>query len=77
MKKCKIQGQVTTLEMPFSYNRKSTNFSSTHVRICVKDTTPLQEEHDTPYIQEEDLFLGSDSYKTCFRMLGFSSSRDY
>ena len=32
--------------MPFSCNRKSTNFSSTHVRICVKDTTPLQEEHD-------------------------------
>ena len=37
MKKCKIQGQVTTLRMPFTYNRKSTNFSSTHVRICVRE----------------------------------------
>ena len=41
MTKCKIQGQVTTLQMPFSYNRKSINFSGTHVPICVKDTTPL------------------------------------
>ena len=41
MKKWKIQGQVTTLEMPFTCNRKSTNFSSTHVHICVKDATPL------------------------------------
>ena len=42
MKKCKIQGQVTTLQMPFTYNRESTNFSSTHVRIFVKvDATPL------------------------------------
>ena len=36
MTKCKVQGQVTTLQMPFSYNRKSNNFSSTHVPICVK-----------------------------------------
>ena len=36
-----MQGQVTTLQLPFTYNRKSTNFSSTHVRICVKDITPL------------------------------------
>ena len=41
MKKCKIQGQVTTLQMPFAYNRKSTNFSSAQVGICVKDATPL------------------------------------
>ena len=40
-KKCKIQGQVTTLRMPFTCNRKSINFSSTHVRICVKDATSL------------------------------------
>ena len=37
----KIQCQVTTLQMRFTYNRKSPNFSSTHVRICVKDATPL------------------------------------
>ena len=30
-----------------------------------------------PCIQEEDLFFASDSYKTCFRMLGYSSSRNY
>ena len=40
-KKYKIQSQVKTLEMPFSYNRKSTNFLNTHVRICVKNATPL------------------------------------
>ena len=40
-KKCKIQGQATALQMPFTFNRKSTNFSSTHVRICVKDAMPL------------------------------------
>lgn len=40
-KKKKIQGQVTKPQMPFSYKRKSTNFWSTHVRICVKDGTPL------------------------------------
>ena len=28
-----------------------------------------------PYIQEKDSFLGSDSHKTCSRMLGYSSSR--
>ena len=39
--KCKIQGQVTTLWLPFNYNRKSTNFSSTHVGICVMYATPL------------------------------------
>ena len=27
--------------LAFTYNRKSTNFSSTHGRICVKDATPL------------------------------------
>ena len=42
--------------MPFSCNRKSTNFSSTHVCICVKDTTPLQEEHD---------LLRTSKKKTC------------
>ena len=26
--------------MPFTFNRKSTYFSSTHVRICEKDATP-------------------------------------
>ena len=46
-KKCKIQGQVTTLQiMPFTKNRKflkkPTNFSSRYVRICVKDATPPQ-----------------------------------
>ena len=46
-KKCKIQGQVTTLQiMPSTYNRKPlkkpTNFSSRHVRICVKDAKPPQ-----------------------------------
>ena len=46
-KKCKIQGQVTTLQiMPFTKNRKSlkkpTNFSSRYVRICIKDATPPQ-----------------------------------
>ena len=40
-KKCKVQSQFTTLQMPFAYNRKSSNFSSTRVRICVKDATPL------------------------------------
>ena len=33
------------LQMPFTYNKKSLqiphNFSSTHVRICVKDASPL------------------------------------
>ena len=36
---------VTTLQMSFTYNKKPlknpTNFSSTHVRICVKDATPV------------------------------------
>ena len=32
MKKCKIQGQVTTLQIPFTYNRKSTNFSTAYLR---------------------------------------------
>ena len=41
MKKCKIQSQVTTLQILFTYNRKSTNFLSTQVRICVKDATSL------------------------------------
>ena len=27
--------------MPFRYNKKSSNFSSTHVRICVNDATLL------------------------------------
>ena len=40
-KKCKIQGQVTTLQVPFRYNRKSSNCSGTHMRICVKGATPL------------------------------------
>ena len=26
--------------MPITYNRKSTSFSSTHVRICERDATP-------------------------------------
>ena len=39
--KKKVQGQVTKPQMPFSYKRKSTNFWSAHVRICVKDGTPL------------------------------------
>ena len=33
MKKCKIQGQVTALKVPFIFNRKSTNFSSTYVAL--------------------------------------------
>ena len=33
MKKCKIQGQVTTVQILFTYNRKSTNFSSAYLRI--------------------------------------------
>ena len=37
-----MQGQVTTREMPFTCNRKSfknpTNFSSTHVRVCVNSS---------------------------------------
>ena len=45
IKKCKIQDQVIALQMPFTYNKKSLkiphNFSSTHVRICVKDASPL------------------------------------
>ena len=40
--KCKVQGQVATLQMPFTCKRKSTNFSSTHVRICEEDVTPLR-----------------------------------
>ena len=45
---CTIQAQLTTLQMAFTYNRKSlkksldTSFPSTHVRICVKDATPLK-----------------------------------
>ena len=36
MKKCKIQGQVTTIQMPFTYNRKSTNFSSAQCKYLRK-----------------------------------------
>ena len=36
-----MQGQVTTLQMPFTCKRKCTDFSSTLVRICVKDAIPL------------------------------------
>ena len=44
---CTIQSQVTTLQMAFFitehlFLKKTTNFSSMHVGICVKDATPLR-----------------------------------
>ena len=39
--KVKKMQNTRTLRIPFSYNRKSTNFSSTHVGISIMYATPL------------------------------------
>ena len=40
-KNAKYKVKLRHYKCPFRYNKKSSNFSSTHVRICVNDATPL------------------------------------